>query len=1087
MTPEPGDNPTQLEDRPPVAGGDRRGTPLHESLLAVVACVLLIATLIGAMRAFELRQLAAARVGFAASQGSQTRAVAVRVSDMFRELYQNLRTIARLPGVRDIDRYAEQFDINARTTVQEIYNTLSQSVPVSEFYIVPADLDPDVIDPRTGKNQEPITTFDHLIVGKVGGAEHSHGQAPRDDGASAHAPHEEDESAVEEVEIYEYRLMRDQLASFRAKFARESDITLLDYPAICGPQVVTCDNSRFDPAHPDDLDRSGIVYSVPFYRKDGTLGGCISAVVLTQRLREFIADPDVAIVNTAFGYAAPGIGQDGRTAGTTLDYAQQMRAAMPRKDLIYSECLPAGIRDIGAEWVIWSSSANADFEASQDAARLARDATIGYTASVVGPCILLLFFRLMRRNQLLVQRQNQELAHRVDERTRALQLANQAASAALRESEALRATVDQHAVVSVSNASGRIIDVNEGLCRLTGYSRDELVGADHRILSSGRHPRGFWATMWSTVSSGAAWRAEVCNRSKAGAEYWVDTIIAPFTGDDGRIERFVSIGHDVTLRREAEQRIAESERRFRALLESTEVIVWEYDIGSRSFTYVSPQALKLGFSVEAWMAPDFWVERLHPDDREEAIRLCLEQTAKFKSHRFQYRMVKADGEAVWIEEFASVESVEGSPTRLRGVLVDISERKRIEAQLLEAQATASAASRTKSEFLANMSHEIRTPLTAILGYSELLRDGTGDDLTGERRTQTIDTICAAGSHLMTIINDILDLSKIEAEKMTLEMIDTSPVAILGEVASLFRTRATGKGVALETSLSTPVPDPILCDPTRLRQILMNLVGNAVKFTEIGRVSIIAGVEGDGESSRFIVDVVDTGPGMTTEQAEKLFGVFGQADSTTTRRFGGTGLGLAISRRLANLMGGDVALLRTEAGLGSCFRLVLPLRAGAQSVLVTNLNAVREATATVVTAGPVTLSGRILLAEDGVDNQRLISFHLRRAGATVDIADNGRIALDLFEKRALTGVPYDLILTDIQMPELDGYSLARAIRQQGSTIGIVALTAHAMADDRQKCVQAGCDDYATKPIDRAQLIATCAAWMNRGKQAEAHVG
>ena len=259
---------------------------------------------------------------------------------------------------------------------------------------------------------------------------------------------------------------------------------------------------------------------------------------------------------------------------------------------------------------------------------------------------------------------------------------------------------------------------------------------------------------------------------------------------------------------------------------------------------------------------------------------------------------------------------------------------------------------------------------------------------------------------------------------------------------------------------------------------MNLVGNATKFTEAGNVTVTAGAEDQDGQSRLVVDIADTGPGMTPEQALGLFTAFGQADSSVTRKHGGTGLGLVISRRLANMLGGDVSLLYSETGKGSRFRLVLPLVQVAGSAMI------RSLIPTLVTDEPtpialtLKLSGRVLLAEDGLDNQRLIAFLMRKAGATIETADNGRIALDMLDQAEAAGTPFDMLLTDMQMPEMDGYSLARNLRDRGSTLPIVALTAHAMADDRKKCIDAGCDDYVTKPIDKANLIATCASWMGK---------
>ena len=312
--------------------------------------------------------------------------------------------------------------------------------------------------------------------------------------------------------------------------------------------------------------------------------------------------------------------------------------------------------------------------------------------------------------------------------------------------------------------------------------------------------------------------------------------------------------------------------------------------------------------------------------------------------------------------------------------------------------------------------------------------------------------------------------------MIIERVETDLPRVLFDVDSLMRARSAEKGVALRTVLTSPIPDTILTDPTRLRQILMNLVGNAAKFTDTGRIEIRVGVIQSSTGSTLRIAVDDTGPGMTREQAAQLFQPFTQADASVTRRHGGTGLGLTIFRRLGQLMGGEVELTRTALGEGSCFEVTIPLEAAPGSRPVRMLAACTDDAPLPTSDVPTLLAGRILLAEDGEDNQRLISYHLRRAGADVVVAENGRIALDMITAADAAGTPFALLVSDMQMPEMDGYTLARMLRARGHTIPIVALTAHAMADDRQKCIDAGCDDYASKPIDKIALLTTCARWL-----------
>lgn len=480
---------------------------------------------------------------------------------------------------------------------------------------------------------------------------------------------------------------------------------------------------------------------------------------------------------------------------------------------------------------------------------------------------------------------------------------------------------------------------------------------------------------------------------------------------------------------------------------------------------------------------------IHSDDLARVSDSIDESARTLNDWKCEFRVRLENGTDRWLLGHSVPEREPDGSILWHGFIKDISDRKRtqtamesLNADLDRARQQAEAASRSKSAFLANMSHEIRTPLTAILGYADLLLEGRGSDAPPSSSVQSLETIRNAGTHLMAIINDILDLSKIEADRMALENIDTSPITILRDVVDLLRPKAVGKGITLSAELTTPVPTRIVSDPTRLRQILMNLTGNAIKFTEAGGVSISMGVSEDATGSHLLITVTDTGLGMTADAASRLFTPFGQGDETTTRRFGGTGLGLTICHRLARLMGGNIELTRTAVGLGSSFRLSMPLTVGAGSTTVSSFDEAPKV-APIIPATP-RLAGRILLAEDGPDNQRLISFHLRKAGAIVEIAGNGRVALEMLRSAATAGKPFDLLLTDIQMPEMDGYTLTRTLRNEGNQLPIVALTAHALPEDRSRCLSSGCNAYLSKPIDKASLLATCSQWITRPETAPA---
>ncbi len=402
----------------------------------------------------------------------------------------------------------------------------------------------------------------------------------------------------------------------------------------------------------------------------------------------------------------------------------------------------------------------------------------------------------------------------------------------------------------------------------------------------------------------------------------------------------------------------------------------------------------------------------------------------------------------------------------RGVILNVIDVT----DFVKARQTAEAATRSKSEFLANMSHEIRTPMTAILGFTETMLD---PDQSASEKLNAVHTVRRNGEHLLQIINDILDISKIEAGKLEIEHIRCSAIQVVADVKSLMQVRADAKNLPFNIEFIGAVPEAIESDPTRLKQILVNLIGNAIKFTETGGVRLVTRFVDDAAEPNMQFDVVDTGLGMTEEQVGKLFQAFTQADTSTTRKFGGTGLGLMISKRLAEMLGGDITV-ESKPGEGSLFRVTVttgPLDGVKMLDDPTTATSVQPETAAAAKGDAARLDCRILLAEDGPDNQRLIAHLLKKAGAEVTVKENGKLAAEAALAARDEGNPFDVILMDMQMPVMDGYEATGLLRQKGYTNPIIALTAHAMASDRQKCLDAGCDDYATKPINRKKLIET----------------
>jgi PAS domain S-box-containing protein len=771
-------------------------------------------------------------------------------------------------------------------------------------------------------------------------------------------------------------------------------------------------------------------------------------------------------------------------------------------------------------------------------------------------------------------------------------------AAALRDNQALLRAVEQHAIVSVTDPTDRIVEVNDNFCKISGYSRAELVGQRHSIVNSGAHPREFWVEFWETVGAGRPWRGEICNRNKDGSLYWVDAMIAPFADENGRVQKYISIHFDITPTKLAETELLRTNERMALAADSAGIGVWEFDVVGNSLTWDDWMYRLYGRRPsDAKPAYELWSGSLHPDDRARSERELGDALAGRAEFDTEFRIVQPDGQVRYLKAFARVlRDDSGAPRRMVGVNLDVTVRKRAElelretssllgsvldaasqvsivatdpqlnvrmfnvgaelltgyaerevvgraapalihdpdevatraaelsllsgerveggaafvhplalhqprewtyrrkdgtrvpvsltvtamkgpdgelfgylgvahdvtrqreheASLREATRRAEEASRAKSEFLANMSHEIRTPLNAVIGLSYLL----GQTALDSEQAATLSKVRLAGKALLALVNDTLDFSKIEAGELKLERVPFHLRSAISEVQEVMIGQAEAKGIAFEVRVDSGVSSTFEGDATRVKQIAINLVSNAIKFTTRGKVELrISQAAAANGQARLRVEVEDTGIGISPADQARLFAPFIQGDTSTTRRFGGTGLGLSIVKRLAELMGGDVGV-ESRVGVGSTFWANLPLdvrHEGEHRVVVGPESATRF---------PL-LGVRILVADDSDINLEVAKRILELAGAQVTCVSHGQMAVDRL-RQAPTA--FDVVLMDVQMPVLDGHAASAQIRDELKlSLPIIALTADARSSERQRCLASGMVDFVSKPFDVDTLV------------------
>jgi two-component system sensor histidine kinase/response regulator len=610
----------------------------------------------------------------------------------------------------------------------------------------------------------------------------------------------------------------------------------------------------------------------------------------------------------------------------------------------------------------------------------------------------------------------------------------------------------------VTNAQGRVEFINRAYREFIGTPVEEVEGLHwERLLHPEDAPR-YLEACDRALRERAPLRSETRLGDARGEWRWVATYAEPRFSPGGEFLGYVGISPDITERKQAEQALRSSEEKYRQLAENIREVFWIMPPEEDEISYVSPAFEQVwGRTRESlYKNPLSWVESIHPDDRERA-RLLLTRQVEGEPVLREYRIRTPEGLEKWIRDRAfPVRDQSDKVIRIVGIAEEITEQKRYEKELIHAREAADVANQAKSEFLANMSHEIRTPMNGIIGMTELTLDTELDSTQREY----LNAVKYSADALMTVINDILDFSKIEAGKLGLDPVEFSVRDCVGRAMKTLSVRAHEKDLELACSVPPELVDVVVGDSVRLQQVILNLAGNAIKFTEHGEVVLSVQLEGSEVDSMMLhFAITDTGIGIPAEKQKVIFEPFTQADTSTTRKFGGTGLGLAISMRLIEMMGGRI-WVESESGKGSTFHFTARFRKAAAGM------------STGIKAHPAVLENlRVLIVDDNATNRQILQKSLEYWGMRPAVAASAADALALLHQAKLAGTPFALLIVDCHMPEVDGFMLVEIIRKSPEWVGLITimLSSGGQRGDAQRCKQLGMAAYLVKPILQSELL------------------